>query len=109
MTLKDQITNDLSVFFNIDEFAETIVYTDVNDVETDITAIVTRLAPLQEEYVRGRETATCEIEVKRSDLPDLQYGETFTFDSEIWEFDPVLGVTMMADNVITIALERQLS
>ncbi len=109
MTLKTQIINDLSVFFNVDEFAEIIIYTNSDDIETSISAIVTREEPVQEEYVRGSETATCEIEVKSNDVPTPQYGETFTFDDVDWEFDPVLGVTKKADNVLTIRLERRLS
>ena len=109
MTLKNQITNDLSVFFNIDEFAEIIVYTNLNAIETSIPAMVSREDPVQEEYVRGNETATCEIEVKISDVPTPHYGETFTFDNVVWEFDPVLGVTKKTDDVLTIRLERRLS
>lgn len=109
MTLKTQITSDLSVFFNADDFAETIQYINSDKVETDIVAIVTMDDPSQEPYVRGESIATCEIEVQAKDVPNPQYGETFVFGGYTWEFDPTMGVTHITDNVIKISLERELS
>ncbi|MCK5601376.1 hypothetical protein KAR91_05900 [Candidatus Pacearchaeota archaeon] len=108
MTLKTQMTSDLETFFNSDEFAETISYTPKSGDAVDITAIVTYAEPLQEPYVRGEETATCEIEVKASDVESPQYGDIFIFDSATWEFDPVLGVTRKDDNILIIHLERRM-
>ena len=109
MTLKTQIISDLPVFFDTDEFAETIVYTNSSSVDASISAIVSMDDPLQEPYVRGESTATCTIEVKASDVPSPEYGETFTFGGYTWEFDPRIGVTRMTDNVLSIFLERQMS
>ena len=109
MTLKDQMTSDIAVFFNDDEFAEDITYTAKGESAATISAIVIKDAPLQEPYVRGSETATCEIIVKVSDVGTPQNGDVFTLnDSEIWEFDPTNGVIYQDDDVLHILLERRM-
>ena len=109
MTLKTQLTSDISAFFNTDEFAESITYTAKGKSGASIDAIVIRDASLQEPYVRGSETATCEIIVKISDVATPQHGDTFTLnDSEIWEFDPSNGVIYQDDDVLHIILERRM-
>ena len=120
MTLKDQKTSDLSTFFNTDEFADTVSYTALDDLATDITAVVTRDNPFQEPYVRGEDTATAEILVKKSEVSDPQYGDIFTIptelsdfnetivlESEIWEFDPVRGIINEDDDTYLIGLVRR--
>jgi len=120
MTFKDKITSDLSTFFNTDEFAETITYTAVDGIDTDIIAVVERDNRFQEPYVRGEETATYEITVKKSDVPDPQHGDIFSIptkrwdydedivtESETWELDPVRGVIGQDENTVTIALIRR--
>ena len=109
MTLKELMTSDLAAFFNTDEFAESITYTPKGGEAATISAIVMRDAPRQEPYVRGEETATCEIIVKISDIATPQHGDTFTLsDSEIWEFDPSNGVVYQDDDVLHIILERRM-
>ena len=107
MTLKSQLTDDLSTFFNTDEFAETVSYTPKGDVARDITIIPTRGNPFQEPYVRGEETATCEIEAMRSEVSNPQHGDIFTFDSETWEFDPVRGIINQDNDTYLIGLVRR--
>ena len=103
------MTSNLSAFFNTDEFAESITYTAVGESGVTIPAIVMRDAPRQEPYVRGVETAICEIIVKVADVATPQTGDTFTLnDSEIWEFDPSSGVVYQDDDVLHIVLERRL-
>jgi len=108
MTLKTQIASDLSIFFDTDEFAETISYTPMDDAARNITAIVDRTSPGQEPYIRGHDTATCEITVKASDMPTPQLGDTFIFDDQDWEIDPSdgQGVIYEDDNILTVALRR---
>lgn len=106
----ERAMDDLSAQFSTDLFAETVVFTDKDKVEYEIPAHVNRDGPYQEPYVRGEGIATCEIEVKVSDVSDpLQYGETFTFDDYVWEFNPVLGITHKDSHFLIIALERQLT
>lgn len=108
MTLKSQLTDDLSTFFNTDEFAETVSYTPIGGLATDITAIPERGNPFQEPYVRGEETATCEITVMRSEVSNPQYGDIFTFaSSEVWEFDPVRGIISQDNDTYLIGLVRR--
>lgn len=109
MTLKTQMTSDLSIFLNTDEFAETITYTPSGGSATSISAIVEKDDIFQEPYVRGPDTATCLVYVKASDVSTPQFGDTFTIDSVVWEFDPSRGVIYMDDDVYVIGLERQMS
>jgi len=109
MTLKTKMTSDLAVFFDTDEFAEDITYTAKGGNAATISAIVMRDSPLQEPYVRGSETATCEIIVKISDVATPQFGDIFTLnDSEIWEFDATSGIIYRDDDVLHITLERRM-
>src|SRR5574343_1499986 len=71
------MTTDLSVFFNSDEFAETVSYTAIGAAAANITAIVERDAIFQESYVRGPDTAKCTIRVKRSEVSNPQHGDEF--------------------------------
>jgi len=120
MTFKDKITSDLSTFFNMDEFAETVSYTALDDLAKDITAIVEKGNPFQEPYVRGEETATCEITVRRSEVSNPQHGDIFTIptelsdfdptivlESEVWEFDPARGIINQDDDTYLIGLVRR--
>lgn len=109
MTLKTQITADDASFYNTDEYAEYIIYTPKNGESQSVKAHVIRDAPFQEPYVRGSETATCEIMIAVSDISNINYGDTFTLnDSEIWELDPSNGVIYRDDYDWTILLERRL-
>lgn len=107
MTLKIQMTSDIPTFLNRDEFAKTISYTAIGNAAVDITAIVTRDSPFQEPYVRGEETATSKIDVATSEVPNPQYGDYFTFDSETWDFEPKRDVTYKDDDMLTIELVRR--
>lgn len=107
------MTTDMSVFFNDDEFAETISYTPSGGLAVDITGIFTRNQPLQEPYIRGANMAKGEVEVQKTEVTTPQYGDTFTFNrnsltEEIWEYDAALGVINEDDDTLTIALERQI-
>lgn len=109
MTLKSQLTTDLSVFYNTDEFAETVSYTPIGGSATDITAIVTRQGSHMEPYIRGAVTAAAIIEVQKSEAPTPQHGDTYTFDSQTWEMDPEIdgGVIYEDDEEYHIALRRR--
>lgn len=109
MTLKTQLTSDLSVFFNSDEFAESVTYTASGGEATTITAVVVRSMSHYEPYVRGENTAMAEIICKKSQVSAAGYGDTFAFDSQTWELDPVRGVIYEDDDVVHVALERRMS
>jgi len=108
MTLKTQMASDMSIFFNADEFAETISYTASGESATDISAVVDRSGELLEAYVRGERTAMITITVKKADVSNLAYGDIFTIDSEEWNFDPERGVIYEDDDTVQIALERDM-
>lgn len=103
--------NDLSIFFNLGEFAETIVYTALGGSSVNVTAVVIRNIVLEEPYVRGDKTARAEIYVKKSEVDNPRFGDTFTFDRQTWELDPIKGVMYNDedDDVFKIGLERNLS
>jgi len=83
MTLKDQMTSDLSVFFNTDEFAENVVYTAKDEFPVTIPVI-----PADEEDIVGTESSVEEmrIEVKASDVPDPTYRDTFEVEGVTWYY-----------------------
>ena len=107
MTLKTQLTTDLPVFYNTDEFAETVSYTPIGGAAVDISAIVTREGAHQEPYVRGPSTAIGSVMVKKSDVSNPQHGDTYVFDSQTWEHDPENGVIYEDDQIHEIALRRR--
>jgi hypothetical protein len=106
MTLKTDIRDDLSVFFNADEFSELVTYTPKGRIGVSILAIVYRGNPFQEPYVRGEDTATCEVEVKAGDVSSPQYGDTFNFGGDVWEFDPTRGIIRTDEYTHLIGLIR---
>ena len=93
MTLKTQMIEDMDIFYNEDEFAEEVAYTPLGGAQVIIPAIIDRDYPFQEPYVRGPNTALAMISVKKTDVPNPQYGDTYAFDSQDWEFDPENNVT----------------
>jgi len=107
MTFKTDMSSDLSVFFNTDEFAQSVTYTPKGGSGTSISAVFERDAPFQEAYVRGRETATGELAVKTDDVGTPQYGDTFTIGTEIWDYDAERGVIYEDDDVLVIGLIRR--
>ncbi len=106
MTFKSQLTTDLSIFYNTDEFAETVSYIAAGGSATDITAIVTRDGTRLEPYVRGEFTAIAIIDVQKSEVPTPQHGDTYIFDSQTWEHDPGEGVIYEDDEEQSIMLRR---
>jgi hypothetical protein len=119
VTLKTQITADLAVIFNTDEFAENVTYTPKNGLPATVPAIIARDAPLQEPYVRGADTAECVIWVKASDVEDPQHGDIYNFDSARWRGsgkDVISGDWEMApegiiyrdDDILELALQRKM-
>jgi len=106
MTFSSQLTTDLAVFFNTDEFAETVIYTATGGVAASITAIVTREGEGQEPYVRGIFTATALVLVKKSEVATPRHGDIYAFDSQTWEHDPGRGVGYEDAQLHEVALRR---
>lgn len=77
MSLRDQMASDLSIFFNTDEFGETISYNGQSFV-----AIVDRLA---QPSFDGNNTATyADVMMKSTDVPNIAYQDIVQFDSYTW-------------------------
>jgi len=106
MTFSSQLTTDLAVFFNTDEFAETVIYTATGGVAASITAIVTRESEGQDPYVRGIFTATALVLVKKSEVATPRHGDIYAFDSQTWEHDPGRGVVYEDAQLHEVALRR---
>ena len=77
MTLKTQMTSDLSAFFNVDEFADTITYTPSGGAPVPITGIPEEMDPSIMDVAPP-------ADVLYSDVSDPQRGDTFTISSETW-------------------------
>lgn len=84
MTLKTDMTDDLDVFFDTDEFAETITYN-----STSISAVVEYGEKFDERS--GLVVATAEIEVKVSDVADPADDDTAVIGSNTWYYDRILS------------------
>lgn len=101
------MASDMAVFYNADEFAESVTYTAKGSAGVSITAIITRDSELLEPYVgRGEDNAMSEIRVQKTEVPTPQYGDKFTFGGRDWWFDPARGASYEDDNEWVIQLER---
>ncbi len=107
MTLKEQMTDDMSIFYNEDEFGEEIDYTPKGGAQIQVTAIIDRDYPFQEPYLRGPDTATALISVQKSEVSTPQYGDIFGFDSQIWEMDPTNNVVYEDEEEYEIMIVRR--
>lgn len=89
MTFKDQMTSDLSVFFNTDEFAETGTYTPVSgDAVENVVALINRLGESEKDESMRYDA---EISFRQSQVADRPaQGATFAStdgagQAETWE------------------------
>ena len=90
MTLQEQITSDLAVFFDTDEFAETVSYNG-----SDIPAIIEYGGP-----GAGGPAKTAVIEVKVSDVANPSYRDTVVISGDTWHVYRIQsqGVYIKGDN-----------
>ena len=84
MTFKDQLTTDLSVFFNTDEFAQTVTYKG-----TPIAAIVDYGENPGKEGDALITLGT--LTVKASDVPSPAYRDTVVIGSNTWRVRGVIS------------------
>lgn len=87
---KTQLAEDLAgVFFNTDEFAESVVYTSAIGAASTVNVI------LSAEDLSGKSPVapgdTMIILAKYADIALPGRGDTFTIDSEIWHFVENIG------------------
>lgn len=99
---------DLPIFFNADEFSDVVSYSAVGGAPVNINAIIIRAEIFQEPYVRGPRLATATLHVKKSEVTNPQFGDTYTFDSYTWEMNPSQGVIYEDANIYIVALERRI-
>ena len=89
MTLKTQMTSDLSAFFSGDEFAEAVIYTpsssDVSPPAGDPVPIMVIMEETDPSIMDVAPPAdSMVLHLLYSDVPDPQRGDTFTIESETW-------------------------
>jgi hypothetical protein len=104
-----QLENDLSIFFNMDDFAEEIIYMPTGGTAISIDAMVIRDEKFYEPYIRGVHVGTMKLYVKSSDMPKPRYGDAFEIDGEIWVYHPARDLMYVDDHVLHLALERRLN
>ena len=101
---------NISEFFDTDEFAEAITYTASGGSPKSITAVVDRSDAFQEAYEgSGKRWALAEITLQASDVTAPGYNDRFTggsLGSESWEVDPSRGVFYTDTNIHVVALRR---
>ncbi len=84
MTFKDNVLEDLDIFLNLDDFAETVNYTDSSGVSKEAPAIFLTKTDLLLENMNGTESSIPAVLVKKRDLPDVRNGDVFTINGTIY-------------------------
>lgn len=84
MNFKDQMTADLEVFFNTDEFAVNILYTPVDDFARAITGIPAYGKNLAAAGSSDPAMAMMSLSVMQSEVPAPQYDEKMEIDGIEW-------------------------
>jgi len=85
MSFKEQIASDMAVFFNTDEFAETILYQAFGSrIATDVSAIVLRDPYEESNGADGREIIRTARVLIRSDAVTPGLRDVLTFDGRTW-------------------------
>lgn len=93
---KDRVKQELDVFFNLDEFAEEIVYG-----SSVIRAVVDFAENLKMDGSSATQEAT--IQVKKDDVSDPSFGDLVVFSGKNWSVE---RVTSGDDETWTIAIRR---
>ena len=89
MTLKTDMTADLAVFFNTDEFAEAITYIPSGGEVVSITAIPEEIDPSI--MAEAPPADSMILHVKTAEVSNPQRGDTFTISAETWYLVENLG------------------
>jgi hypothetical protein len=82
MTLKTDLTTDLTTFFNMDEFAESVTYTATGVAAKTITVILDKEDPTIQSVTPPGDRMI--IWAKYADITAPRKGDTFTINSETW-------------------------
>ncbi|MDD4060462.1 MAG: hypothetical protein PHW08_07165 [Kiritimatiellae bacterium] len=82
MTLKADLTTDLTAFFATDEFAESVTYTAKGSKAATITVILADEDPAIEATIPPGDRMI--VLAKYADVSAPRRGDTFTINSETW-------------------------
>jgi hypothetical protein len=82
MTLKADLTTDLTTFFNTDEFAESVTYTATGVAAKTIKVILDKEDPTIQATTPPGDSMI--ILAKYADITAPRRGDTFTINSETW-------------------------
>jgi len=90
MTFQSDLATDLSeVFFNTEEFSEEIVYTPSGGEASTIDVIVSQEDPTIQTPAPPGDTMI--VAAKYADIASPGRGDTFTINSETWNFVGIVG------------------
>ena len=78
MSFKDNVLEDLDIFLNLGDFAQTVKYTNSSGVSKEIPAIFLIKTDLLLENMNGTESSIPAVIVRKRDLPDVKNGDVFT-------------------------------
>lgn len=98
MTFKDDLTNDLDVFLNSDEFAVDVTYN-----AATIQGIFDAEFSSAVEGEVGIESTVPQVLVKTSDVPNVAHNETMTINSVVYS---VIGIQPDGTGVTLILLSE---
>lgn len=87
MSFKDQLVNDLAIFFNTSEFANEVVYQDNIGSKTIIAVVMPRN---DLKYDSNDVKEECMFLVKHSDIAQPKNGDKIVYDSAVYRVDQIL-------------------
>jgi len=89
VTLKTQMTSDLSVFFNTDEHATEVTYTPAVGDASTVDAVID-YGEEGDNDGRGSHLSEATLYCKKSAISSPAYRETFTIGGETWTIRQIL-------------------
>jgi hypothetical protein len=86
MTLKTQMVADLSIFYNTDEFAVSVVYTQTGSSPKISTTIKAHVIYGEGDEYRGADQygVRAQVRVKAGDIAQPQKGDEITIGADTW-------------------------
>jgi hypothetical protein len=88
MGLADQITDDMDVFFNADDFATSATHIDTDGEETDCVVIA---GTIRQDETDGTRTAHRNVVVQKSEVDSVVLDDKFKIGDDEWAAEEIIG------------------
>lgn len=108
MALKDQLSSDLAVFFNADDFAEEeeIIYITAEDQDEYVMDAIVDYLEDPGISGDGHKARYAEVILKKSALPAIRTQDTVSIDGDIWTVERHVEST---EHVARVLVRREIS